>query len=281
MSNTVREAMQATRDALATAGFTAANEADTLMELVLGRRYFGTELSQELTAGQQQQLQRLVQRRIGGEPLQYIAENWPFCDFELAVGPGVLIPRPETELLAETAICRLRDAVRPYVLDLCSGTGCLAIAIARAFPAANVTAVELYDEAHFYLKKNCDRLAPQIRAIKADALTYHNALQPESLDVVVANPPYVTPQEYKEALDELRYEPETAFIGGDDGLDFYRGFASNYYSKLKIGGFAIFETGFTQTQDVAAIMQCAGYGGVEQISDQFGLPRMVFGRRDS
>lgn len=223
-------------------------------------------------------LHELVKRRISGEPVQYIVGHWPFLDFELEVGEGVLIPRPETEQLAQMAIKFLEGRQQPSTLDLCSGTGCIPIAIQRALPQCDTTAVELDETAIGYLERNTVQLAPGIHTVCADALKYSNELKDSSFDCITSNPPYLTPAEYDDS-NELSHEPRLAFVGGQDGLDFYRSIAPNYFSKLKIGGMLIFEIGDTQAQAVRDIMTDAGYKCVASTQDIFGLDRIVSGYR--
>lgn len=262
---------------LAAAGYTAAVEARVLFELAAGRRYADTDPGAELGADTAQRLEALVRRRVAGEPLQYLAGRWPFLDVEIEVGPGVLIPRPETEDTARKAMeLAAADAT---VLDLCSGSGCIAIALKRARPGADVTAVELSTEALGYLKSNVARLAPGVRAMQADVLGLERELADESVDLIVANPPYVTPDEYEENLAELRHEPQQAFLGGADGLDFYRYIIAHYKEKLVPDGAMLFETGFNQTEAVAALFAQRGYRDIHTETDDFGLPRMVWAKR--
>ncbi len=273
-----RAAYQALRQQLAASGLTAANEANVLFACAAGRTY-NTVPDAELTDEQAAALDALLARRLGGEPLQYIAGSWPFLDFELAVGPGVLIPRPETEQVALKAIDLLKDMAHPSVLDLCSGSGCIAIAVARARPDAAVAAVELEPAAFRYLTRNTAALAPEIAAVEADVRAYCAACAPASLDLITANPPYVTPDEYRENEAELRFEPKSAFLGGADGLDFYRAIIRDYAFALKKDGLLLFETGFNQTEMVAELFAESGYRDVRTVTDDFGLPRMVFAQK--
>lgn len=265
--------------ALAQAGHTAAVEANVLFETAVGRPYVGIGPDADVDEADAQKLRQLTARRVAGEPLQYIAGSWPFLDFDLVVGPGVLIPRPETERAAQTALAYLAGQDAPVLVDLCSGSGCIAIALQRALPDSDVTAVELYDDAFYYLTRNARRLAPAVHTVQDDVLGYEAKLPNDGIDLIVANPPYVTPDEYEENHAELAHEPCQAFLGGPDGLDFYRYIIEYYHPKLRPGGRMLFETGFNQTDAVAALFYQAGYEDVRMMTDDAGLPRMVSARR--
>jgi len=276
---TARELYAQAKRRLNEAGIDAVVEPRTLFEIATGTKYTEYRGDEPMPQHASEKLDELVDRRIKGEPLQYIAGKWPFLDFEVSVGKGVLIPRPETELVALAAIELIKDIDRPAVLDLCSGTGCIAIAIKRAMAGSDVTATELYHDAFGFLTKNIAELAAGINAASADVLGYEKTLGDNSFDLIAANPPYVTPAEYRDNFDELRYEPKEAFIGGRDGLDFYRYIIENYKAKLKPGGSMLFETGFNQTEAVERIFIDTGYKNVSARCDDFGLPRMVYAEK--
>lgn len=270
------EFVKEVRDALTAADLYNQNEMNVLFETALDLRPY--ELDDSISDEQADTVRALLKRRLGGEPLQYIAGRWPFLNFELQVGEGVLIPRPETEYLALRAIETLR-VFGPKVLDLCSGSGCIPIAIKRARPDADVTAMELSEDALVYLRRNAKELCGEIKIEQGDVFTYQQRLEDGQFDLITANPPYVTPADYEDNIEELAHEPRMAFLGGEDGLDFYRHIAPAYLPKLKAGGCLIFETGFDQTDAVAELMQQAGYSEVEIVCDPFGLPRNVIGQR--
>ena len=253
-------------------------DANVLFETACGIRRSQAFRDTTVSDDAAERLRALVGRRISGEPLQYIVGRWPFLDFELEVGEGVLIPRPETEQLAETASDFLKTRRQPSALDLCSGTGCIPIAIKRAVPQCDVTAVELDDAAFCYLARNTAACAPEIKTVSGDALHYYSRLADSSLDCITSNPPYLTPDEY-DGCAELEHEPRLAFVGGRDGLDFYRAIAPAYLSKLKSGGMLIFEIGDTQGAAVSDIMTGAGYERVLIKKDIFGLDRIALGYR--
>lgn len=274
-----KNAFRSLRRRLVRAGFEPVNEANVLFEAATGLRPCALMPGDRLDIAQLREIVRLFWLRRSGEPLQYIAGRWPFLDFVLRVGHGVLVPRDETEELAQRAIEFAQGRGEPRVLDLCSGSGCVAIAIKRAVPAAAVTAAELSDEALAYLRQNAAALCGPVEIVRADVFRYQEELPDGGLDLITANPPYVTPRDYERNLDELKNEPRMAFLGGEDGLDFYRHIIPAYLSKLKPGGRLIFETGFDQTEAVGALMRAAGYVGVRTHIDLFGAPRNVEGTR--
>lgn len=216
--------------------------------------------------------------RARRRPLQYILGEWDFLDFTLRVGEGVLIPRADTEVTALEAarLARLAGA-RAKALDLCAGSGAIAIAVARHAPDANVCAVEKYDGALRWLRENVAALAPRVRAVQADVFGFERRLAPASVDVIVSNPPYVTADEMKELAPELLFEPRTALEAPDEGLAFYRYIAREYRFALKPGGALVFEIGDTQEKAVRAILEENGYARCAVFPDAEGRPRCARG----
>ncbi|MDR2655824.1 MAG: peptide chain release factor N(5)-glutamine methyltransferase [Oscillospiraceae bacterium] len=225
-----------------------------------------------------ERFERAVQKRADGYPLQYILGSWDFFGERFYVGEGVLIPRPETELLAEAARKFLHGRKNAAVADLCSGSGCIAITLAKAFPDAQVYAVELSGAAFAYLEKNIKLHKVQnVRAIRADALDPGTAGRFKNIDCVVANPPYVPSGEIGGLQREVSYEPEEALDGGEDGLVFYRGIAPLWKTCLKSGGRLIFEVGAGQAGDVKNIIKNNSFCDVDIIKDFGGIDRLVRG----
>lgn len=276
-----KEAYYESKKVLQQAGIEDAEyEAKLLMEYGVGISRFTERM---LTAEEWENLQLMVTRRTHKEPLQYLLGSWPFMDIELAVGPGVLIPRPETEEVCLAAIEQVKAAKAPTVLDLCSGTGALALAILYAIPTAKVTAVEKSEQAFVYLKRNCDDFRQhynrQVRAVKADALAYYNTLTNNSIDLIVSNPPYVTVEEYRTLAPELYYEPEMALVAKENGLLFYKEISRSYKGILCSGGSLVFEIGNTQGKAVCSIMEDCGYQEIQVLPDLAGNDRIVMGKR--
>ncbi len=260
------------RKALAEArAFDAEFEAREIIKEYTGELHVS---SAELTPGAVSVIDEVVKRRMTGEPLQYIFGKWEFYGYTFYVGKGVLIPRPETELLVDIAAERLnKDSV---MLDLFSGTGCVPIS-ASIKTGAKCYAVELYDEAFSYLERNITLNRADVTAVKGDA--YDGTLFGDmKFDLITANPPYLTGDEMRHLMREVSFEPETALFGGTDGLDPYRAFIPAWYPRIKPGGAIAAETGETQGEAVSEIMRAAGLTP-QIIKDYSGLDRVVLGIR--
>lgn len=247
-----------------------------LMEKVLGVSRFQLPIrgNGPVPAGKEQEFFLLFSRWLAGEPLQYILGVWEFYGLPFLVGPGVLIPRQDTETLAEEALCYLKGRQAPLAADVCSGSGCLACTIALKCPDASVYAIEFSDQACAYLQKNADALGADITILQEDAF-FPPELPP--LDLVVCNPPYLSDPEM-EALDDLvKWEPAMALSGGTDGYDFYRGLPSVWGRMLKPGGALMFETGYRQAQKVKKMLEENGFIQTRLVQDAAGIERVVIG----
>ncbi|MCY1713836.1 peptide chain release factor N(5)-glutamine methyltransferase [Caproiciproducens galactitolivorans] len=222
----------------------------------------------------------LIEERAQGRPLQYILGKWPFMELELLVGEGVLIPREETELLVRTAAELLKGKENPEILDLCSGTGAVALGLASLFPNAPICAAELYDGAFSYLQKNIIETGfRNVKPVRLDVL-HPGTEEFPPLDCIVSNPPYVTADEMKTLQAEVKHEPRTALEGGADGLVFYRAIADLWLPKLKPGGIAAVEVGDKQAAKVASFFRDAGLGQIRVEKDFNGIDRVVAGVRE-
>ena len=279
-----RAALRAVAAALEAAGCPDAGyDAGVLYALAAGPVHDPRLDAAPLTADAAARLARLTERRAGREPLQYIAGAWDFLDFTLKVGPGVLCPRPDTEVVCETAVALLQDraesAPAPRVLDLCAGTGCLGLGVKRFVPAARVTCVEKSPAAFAYLEQNAAQaLAGRgltVEAVLGDAMAYAAACPADSVDLVVSNPPYLTAAEMAELQPETAREPAMALDGGADGLAFYRALASACLPCVRSGGWLVFEIGWRQQQAVEEIGRQAGWRGIAAGRDYGGNPRVV------
>ncbi|MEA5050250.1 MAG: peptide chain release factor N(5)-glutamine methyltransferase [Oscillospiraceae bacterium] len=264
---------------LAGAGLTAPNEFNVLFSSAVGKSYPLAVADGGVPPEAAARFGELLARRLAGEPLQYIAGSWPFLDFELLVGPGVLIPRDETQTAVETALGRLSPLAAPRAVDLCAGSGCIAFAIKRAIPGCSVTAVEHSGEACAWLLRNRARLGCDVEAVQADVFGFEASLPDGSCDVIVSNPPYLTPRELADNRAELGAEPPEAFLGGEDGLRFYRGIIPRYKDKLRPGGSMVFEIGASQGREVASLFSANGYADVELRRDMYGNMRVAAAKR--
>lgn len=220
------------------------------------------------------------ERRCRREPIQYILGNWDFMDMQLSMGPGVFIPRADTEIVAAQAIRFARSAGENVrALDLCSGTGAIAIALARHAPNASVTAVERSPEALEYLRQNNIAYGEKVTVTEGDAFTFQDRLGRESLDLIVCNPPYIAPEEKESLPPELQYEPPEALFAEDGGLAFYKHIAPAYFPAIRPGGALIFEIGWKQAQTVTEICLTAGYSDTSVLCDLGENPRCVIARK--
>ena len=216
----------------------------------------------------------LVERRSNGEPLQYILGKWEFMGLPFYVGEGVLIPRPETEMLVEFALDFLKDKKNPVVIDLCSGSGCIAISVAKHLPNAKVYAVEKSDLAFPYLKKNIWlNCVFNVSAVHGDIFdrTLLSDIKP---DLILSNPPYIRSPEIASLQSEVRNEPSMALDGGEDGLIFYREIANGWLDRLGTGGAIAVECAEDQTEDIIRMFSKKTQYA-EAFNDLSGLPRTV------
>lgn len=278
-----RAALRAVTAVLEAAGCPdAAYDAGVLYALAVGPGHDPRLDAAPLAADAAATLAQLAERRAAREPLQYIAGAWDFLDFTLKVGPGVLCPRPDTEVVCEAAVELLRgmDVPAPRVLDLCAGTGCLGLGVKRFVPPARVTCVEKSPAAFAYLQVNAaNALAARglaVEAVQADAMAYAAACPAGSVDLVVSNPPYLTAAEMADLQPETAREPAMALDGGADGLDFYRALASACLPCLRPGGWLVFEIGWRQQQAVEEIGRRAGWQNIAARRDYGGNPRAVW-----
>ena len=236
---------------------------------------------QPLTAAQADRLETLTVRRADREPLQYLCGSWPFLDFELAVGPGVLCPRADTEVVAEAAAGLLAGVQKPKVLDLCAGTGCLGLGVKRFCPDAVVTSLEKSPEAFRYLEQNAQNALhrPAATPVLGDLFTYWETLPEGELDLIVSNPPYLTAAEMQQLQPEVAREPAMALEAGADGLVFYRAIAEHYQKALRPGGALALEIGWQQREAVTALLAENGWVEIACKKDYGGNDRCVTARR--
>ena len=275
-----REALREVEARLTAAGCPDADfDAGELFRLVTGQD--ARLADRPLTAEQAAKLEALTARRATREPLQYLCGSWPFLDFELAVGPGVLCPRADTEVVAEAAAQMLAGVQAPKVLDLCAGTGCLGLGVKRFCPEADVTCVEKSPEAFRYLKKNAASALKQgtARAVEGDLFTYWQGLLEGKLDLIVSNPPYLTAAEMQQLQPEVAREPAMALEAGEDGLVFYRALAEHYQNALRPGGALALEIGWQQREAVTALLAANGWVDIACRKDYGGNDRCILARR--
>ena len=222
-----------------------------------------------------------LERLLKGEPIAYILGQWEFYGLPLRITPDVLIPRDDTCAVAELAI---RQALfldqNPRILDLCCGSGCIGLAIAKRVKDARVTLADLSQNALTIARENTamHKMGGRVRCVRVDAMHPASTFLGK-FDLIVSNPPYVTAEEMKELPVSVRdYEPHMALYGGEDGLDFYRAIAGNFTRALRPGGYLCLEFGMGQGDAVCRILQEHDYTILERTKDFNDRERAVLAR---
>ena len=227
----------------------------------------------------ERQVRSLVDRHLAGEPVAYLIGEWEFYGLSLDISPDVLIPRPDTEVLAGQAIEYIQTLGECRVLDLCAGSGCIGLAVASQVPQARVVLGEYSDAALKVCRQNIRRngLSGRVVPMQADAREKPERSLGE-FQCIVSNPPYI-PRADIETLDaSVRdYEPHLALDGGEDGLDFYQTISGKWKEALAPGGRLYFEVGIGQADSVLRIMRAQGFGDIQIVKDLHDIPRVVFG----
>ena len=234
---------------------------------------------EEVSEQERQAYFRLLEKRTASIPLQEITGSQNFYGYEIAVSKEVLTPRPETEQLVEVALKAMQDLDKPKVLDLCTGSGCIAIAVAGENKEAQVIALDLSDQALALAEKNGaeNRVGERIVWCKSDLF---EALTEKEFDIILSNPPYIPTKEIEELEEEVKhYDPLSALDGGEDGLYFYRKIAENGAEYLKLGGRLFLEIGDGQGDEVADILQQQGWENIRVLPDYSGRQRMVLAQK--
>lgn len=274
---TLREAIAAGAGRLERAD--ALRDAQLLLLHTLGlkRTVLFTEPERTLSEAQRAAYEAAIARRAQGEPVQYITGQQEFFGLMLKVSPAVLIPRPETELLVEAVLARLPEDRAVEIVDVGTGSGAIAIALACKLPMARMTAIDLSDAALAIAKENATThgVARRVRSSSSDLLA---AVSGEEFDAVVANPPYVPERDRQSLERQVReYEPEMALFAGADGMDIYRRLVPQALAALRPGGLLAMEIGYGQRKALAALL--SGWSAIEFLDDLQGIPRVVLARR--
>ena len=244
-------------------------------------------MAEEASEEQAQKLRAYVTERMTHKPCQYILGSQEFMGMEFATAPEVLIPRPETELLVEQAcgkLEKLREKKRKQtgdgklrVLDMCCGSGCIGISVAKLVPAVSVDLADISDAAITLTKKNRERLQADCTVIQTDLF----AQIEEKYDMIISNPPYIRTDEIPKLMAEVRdFEPHLALDGKADGLYFYRIIADKAREYIKDEGYVVFEIGNDQAEDVQYLLVDSGYDDIHVVQDLSGNDRVVYGRYD-
>ena len=283
--------LQSTRRSLRRFG--AANpdvEAELILGHVLGlkRAHLYLDPGRAITAEEEAQALAILDARSRRYPLQYVLGEIEFMGLPLMMREGVFIPRPETEILVESLLARIGGAraggagAAPEVLDLGTGSGAIAIALAKHLSAARVVATDMSVPAVGLARENArlNLVADRVALVAADGLAAIARSAAGHFDILVSNPPYIPTGEIESLQPEVRdFEPRLALDGGDDGLRFIAGTLSEIPSILKSGGIVAFEIGATQGRAVSGLLEGAGLGGIEVLKDLAGRDRVAIGRR--
>ena len=247
----------------------------TAEQLIADRELYASEEVCQLTAD-------FVRRYAAGEPMPYILGEWDFYDMTLTVTPDVLIPRDDTTVVTELAIKKaLFLNQNPRILDLCTGSGCIGLAIAKRVKDARVTLGDVSQGALRVARRNImdQKLATRVKCLPIDVLKPAQDFL-GTFDLIVSNPPYIPTETWKTLDPSVRdYEPRLALDGGDDGLDFYRAILENFTPALQPGGWICFEFGIGQENDVCSLLRRHGYEITELRKDSAEITRAVLARK--
>ncbi len=274
----VREVISRIEKALAPVSDAPRFEAKLLAAHAIGKRSLGPLDTEELFPGKYRAeglcgltagewLDSALERRLSGEPLQYILGEWSFMGLDIAVAPCALIPRQDTETLAERAIGLIRERGYESALDICTGTGCIAVALGKLGGAKEVAASDISPLCCELAKKNSEANGVRMRVICADLFSGLGRF-----DIITANPPYIPTDELAGLQKEVLHEPALALDGGEDGLEFYRRIAAEWQEHLLPGGALLMEVGIGQAEEVAALF-CGS--PVKILKDLCGVDRVV------
>ncbi len=214
-----------------------------------------------------------IEKIANGVPLQHITHTQEFMKMDFFVNENVLIPRPDTEILVEEVIKLAKNMDKPKILDLCTGSGAIAISIAKNIPSAEVLAIDISEKALEVAKKNANNLQSKVKFKKSNLFSNIGKMK---FDIIVSNPPYIKKSDIKLLSNEVQKEPQIALDGGYDGLDFYRKISSQAIDYLKFGSYLCFEIGYDQQEDVTEIIKdTKHYNDTYCKKDLFGNDRVI------
>jgi release factor glutamine methyltransferase len=256
-------------------------DVELLLEKVLDvdRLYLHININKEITNEEENKFIQLINERIKGRPIAYIVENREFMGLDFYVKEGVLIPRPDTEILVEEIIelCKCKDSVN--ILDIGTGSGAITISLAKYIKNSSVMSFDISEIALEIAKKNAvnNEVDSKIKFVKSDLFESIKG-QDIKFDVIVSNPPYIPKADIKTLHTQVKdYEPYNALEGGDDGLDFYRNITKESIHYINEGGVLAYEVGHNQAVDVVKIMKDNGYTNIYTKKDLQGIDRVVIG----
>ena len=233
-----------------------------------------TNYTKELSLFQSNNLTAIIRQREIRYPLQYIFTKWDFYGRSYFVGPGVLVPRADTETIIDVCLEYLKDKPQAKILDLCAGSGCIGITLAKEKPTAQVLMIEKYEEALRYAEKNIEH-NEAFNAVAKTGDVFEKSGADGEYDLIVSNPPYIPENEMEIISPETKFEPVTALLAGDGGMEFYKAIIDNYTDSLKSGGMLCFEVGIGESEQVIELLGDKGYKNISVKKDLNGIERSV------
>lgn len=237
-------------------------------------------MEKQIDENELSEFNKALEKRAENYPLQYILGEWEFYSLPFKVGEGVLIPRQDTEILVETAIQKFKEKENINIIDLCAGSGAIAISVEKNLSCKSVIAVEYLPNAKKYLDENIILNNSKVKSILGDVLDDKLIESFDTFDLILSNPPYLTKREINYLQKEVEYEPKEALFGGGDGLLFYQFIIRKYKDKLNKSGYLMVEIGYEQGKDVSDIFIQNGYKNVRIIKDYSSNDRVVIGQND-
>lgn len=276
---TIFEAYNSTKKRLAQAGIEDnVFEAKQIIKHITGLNatQILSDYSRKLTLFQENNLTAILRQREIRYPLQYIFGEWDFYGFPFLVGPGVLVPRADTEILIDECLEYLKENEAPQILDLCAGSGCIGISLGLKKLQGNVLMVEKFSEALRYAKLNIEKNnAKNVAVLQGDI--FESVGADKEYDLIVSNPPYIPKEEMSIISPETTFEPETALLAKKGGMEFYEAIVNNYTASIKSGGMLAFEVGINEAERVKRLLDAAGYKEIKVKKDLNGIERVVSG----
>ena len=259
----------------------ARQDAETLLLGVLekSRAWLLAHMDEELDRDVAIRYIVLINLRTKGEPIQYLAGQCEFYGLPIRVSAGVLIPRPETEHLVDQALLLAAMFQAPRIVDVGTGSGCIAIALAHHLPHAKITAIDLSSKALIRASESAalNKVSPLIHFLEGDLLA---PVEGERFEIIVSNPPYVPTADRESLSVEVRdYEPSLALFAGEDGLEVYRRLIPSAFEALIPGGFLLLEIGFGQSPAITELLTRSGFEQIEFTPDLQGIPRVACAQR--
>jgi release factor glutamine methyltransferase len=260
----------------------ARQDAETLLLHVVhqDRAWLISHWDEEATPKIQADFEALTTRRQTGEPLQYITGSSEFFGLPFSVGPGVLIPRPETEHLVEEVIRLAKDLPNPRIADIGTGSGIIAVALANAVPSAQITAIDCSPQALAIARENAalNHVESRITFLEGDLLV---PVAGQRFDILASNPPYIPSADHDSLSVEVRdHEPHSALFAGEDGLDLYRRLIPDALPLLAPGGWLALEIGFGQQEPIEALLKGSNFTEIRFMDDYQQIPRIAVARKN-